>query len=142
MSDSKAGSTDELRREARYANSRISRKRMMVVMVKNILSTTVEILFQVILLERVSSDDVFTSYLLFKSHSSVLVSFASLYSVVQLYISNTLSLKSLECSKDYTGNLFLPLFLIKHGCHEAGTGYEGTEQKLEQKKVYYHRNGV
>lgn len=78
MSDSKAGSTDELRREARYANSRISRKRMMVVMVKNILSTTVEILFQVILLERVSSDDVFTSYLLFKSHSSVLVSFASL----------------------------------------------------------------
>lgn len=136
MSDSKAGSTDELRREARYANSRISRKRMMVVMVKNILSTTVEILFQVILLERVSSDDVFTSYLLFKSHSSVLVS------VVQLYISNTLSLKSLECSKDYTGNLFLPLFLIKHGCHEAGTGYEGTEQKLEQKKVYYHRNRV
>lgn len=138
MSDSKAGSTDELRREARYANSRISRKRMMVVMVKNILSTTVEILFQVILLERVSSDDVFTSYLV----TLVRISKFCVISVVQLYISNTLSLKSLECSKDYTGNLFLPLFLIKHGCHEAGTGYEGTEQKLEQKKVYYHRNRV
>lgn len=45
MLDFKVGFIDELRREVRYVNSRIFRKRMMVVMVKNILFMNVEILF-------------------------------------------------------------------------------------------------